>query len=159
MARKIEEFMAWRVYQYFFNALSEIRVARGYNTDPFVTMNYEEYRNASASHAVLIEVESHDAFEHAPGGDDGPRVGQGLVMVVMGSAQIEQGIPRKEAFKLEQDVRTAIHTGVRSLLSTIGRSAAFEFGDCPHDAGTLTPENEAGFRLSFRIGYPQGKTW
>ena len=58
-----------------------------------------------------------------------------------------------------RDVRTAIHSSVPDLNDTIGKKAAFEFGDCPHDAGTLTPEKEAGFRLSFRFGYPQGQTW
>jgi hypothetical protein len=159
MPNKIEDFMAWRAYHYFFRALEGIRVANGYNTDPLVTMDYNTYRNSTTDFAVLIEAEDHGAFDHGVGGAGGPRVYQSLELIAIGNAKVKGGLPRKQAFKLEQDVRTAIHSAVAGMKETIGKGAMFEFGACPHDAGILTPENEAGFRLSFRVGYPQGKTW
>jgi len=159
--KKIDDFIAWRLFLYCFRQLQGIRIASGYNTDPFVTMNMEEFRTSGTKFAVLIEVDDHSPQEHGVGGSDGdgPRVLQILTMTIEGSVQVERDIPRKEAFKLEQDVRTAIHSGVSGLKSKIGRSAAFEFGECPHDGGILTPDNEAGFRLLIGLKYPQGSNW
>lgn len=158
--RKIDEFLAWRMFNFCYGQLKSIRQAHGYNTDPFVTDNYTEYKNSGSKFALLIEVESHDTYDKGVGGGNNiPLIFQALTCVVTGSVQLGRDRPRKVAFQLEQDVRTAIHSGLQDMNATIGRAADFEFGACPHDAGELTPDNEAGFRLSFRLGYPQGKTW
>lgn len=157
---KIETFGAWRCLWYVYQRLLEIQLANGYNTQPTVTMNFEEYRNASTDAALLIECESHGAGEQGIGGGGGGPATQPLVnLVIMGSVRFGTDLPRRAAMALEQDARTAIATAVSEMRTTIGRGYSLRWNDCTHDAGLLTPEREAAFRLSCSFTYPQASTW
>jgi hypothetical protein len=131
-----------------------ICLARGYNTQPLVTMDMDAYRQATTTYALVVECETHNATEHGIN-----QVQMGPEFVIHGNAIVGTGIPRREAFKLEQDVRTAIDTAMVSLRANRGRGFSLRWGNCSHDGGTLSPERQAGFRLYLSLNYPQGSTW
>jgi len=157
---KVEDFAAWRCLWWVYQRLCEIQLANGYNTQPLVTMNFEEFRNASTDAALLIECEGHGSGEQGIGGGGGGPASQPMVnLVVMGNVRFGTDLPRRAAMALEQDVRTTLSTTVSDMRGTIGRGFSLRWNECTHDAGMLTPEREAAFRLSFSFTYPQSSTW
>jgi hypothetical protein len=160
MPNRVEDFMAWRCLWWVYQRLSEIQLANGYNTQPTVTMDYEEYRNASTDAALLVECEGHGSGEQGIGGGGGGPASLPMVnIVILGSVRFGTDLPRRAAMALEQDARTATATTVADMRETIGRGFSLRWNDCTHDAGVLTPEREAAFRLSCSFTYPQGSTW
>ena len=160
MPNRVEVFMAWRCLWWVYQRLSEIQLANGYNTQPTVTMNYEEYRNASTDAALLVECEGHGSGEQGIGGGGGGPASLPMVnIVILGSVRFGTDLPRRAAMALEQDARTAVATTVADMRETIGRGFSLRWNDCTHDAGVLTPEREAAFRLSCSFTYRQGSTW
>jgi hypothetical protein len=160
MPNNIEAFAAWRCLWWSYQRLLEIQHANGYNCQPLVTMNFEEYRNSTTDAALLIECESHSAGEQGiGGGGGGPASMPSVTLVVRGSVRYGTDLPRRAAMALEQDVRTAIATSVADMRSTIGRGFSLRWNECTHDAGVLSPEREAAFILSFSFTYPQSSTW
>lgn len=159
---KVEDFVAWRVMWWTYRALRAIREANGYNTSPLVTLDADEYADAEARNALLMECVSHSPMEHNIGGSSEgiPRVEMEISLEITGSIKLRDGeVPRKAAFALEQDVRKCLHGNLRTMVSDLGRPFVFRFGDCQHDAGVLTPEKEAGFRLFITYRYPHGSGW
>lgn len=157
---RIEEFGAWRCLWYVFQQLKTIQLANGFNTQPTVTMDFEEYRNAQTDGVLLIECESHPAGEQGIGGGGGGPSSQPQVnLVIFGNVRYGTDLPRRAAMALEQDARTAVATAVSAMRSATGKGYSLRWGDCIHDAGALTPEREAAFKLYCSFTYPQGSTW
>jgi hypothetical protein len=154
MPNKVEQFAPWQAMQWLHQQLMTIDHAHGYNTQPFVTMDRQQYQQAGTTCAVVVECEANDPQEHG--------LNNTVMMsrfVIEGNVQITMDIPRRAAMALEQDVRTAIATAMAALRAAKGKAYSLQWGPCAHDAGDLSPAREAGFRLNLTLIYPQGSTW
>jgi len=155
MPNKVEQFAPWLAMQWLYQQALTIDHAHGYNTQPFVTMDHQEYNEATTTFAVSIECETNDPQEHGLNS-----VVMASRFVIYGNATVELDIPRRAAFALEQDLRTAIGSAMATLRATKSKAYSLQWGQCTHDAGALSPHRQAGFRLNLTLIYPQGSnTW
>ena len=159
MPNHIESFIGWKIMEVVYRRLCEIQRARGYNTDPLVSMDWPEVQNTDKSFSLFLECIGHHAVEHAVGGNLGPRVTMALELMICGYVQYDTGVPRKMAMSLEQDAREAVHAIATQFNTLIGRGVSFAWGDCTHDGGALSPEKEANFTLLCTFTYQQSAGW
>lgn len=158
MPNKIDDFAAWKIIWLAYRALQGISQASGYNTTPFVTMDYQKYASSEAKHALWLEATTHSSLDKSVGGT--PRFTQQVALVVHANSKIAPtDIARKMSMALEQDTRTALHGTVETFRTMVGRGGSFAFGECPHDGGLLAPNGEAGFMLNVTYDYLQGSEW
>lgn len=157
MPRKVDEFVPYRLLLYVLDRLGSITEANGYNCTAFVTTDAQEYENSAAKHTLFVETDPTAPILHGVGGD--PIVQDQIGFVVVGVSKYETEHPRRLAMALEQDVRTAIHSGVGEIRASVGRGCSFRFTGCQHDGGFLAPDKEAGFRLRFSFTWSQGSDW
>lgn len=157
MPNKVEEFRGYRLYRLVERALRGIRVANGYNTNPYVTLDFNDgvEHEKSEQHVVVLEVTDHNIDDVKAGGNVRPR----LVMEVTTTSNVDNEVPRVLSMALEQDVRTALVESVALVRDEINAGCVFRFGECSHDGGALAPQKQAGFVLEFSYTYPQGPTW
>lgn len=159
MPNHVESMIAWKLMRLVVQRLGNIQRALGYNTDPFVSMDWSEVQNSDKTFALYVECLSHNAVEHEVGGNHGPRCTMVLSLMIAGFAQVETGIPRQMAMMLEQDAREALHTIATDIHALTGRGANFSWGDCTHDAGALAADKEASFTLFCSFTYKQSAGW
>ena len=157
MPNKVDDFVPFRLLEFVVSRLEGIAVAEGYNTDPFVSTFYEEARESQAKYTIFVETDGENPVRHGVGGD--LAVQQSLEFVVTGVARFETEHPRRLAMALEQDVRTAVHSGVPEIRPWLGRGASLRFTGCTHDGGVLAPFKEAGFRMHFSFTWSQKSDW
>jgi len=156
---KIADFVPFRVLQYVFDRLESIDPANGYNTSPRVTDNLDEFENSDAKHTIMVETTGGTPEITGAGSDS--VVHQIMDVRLVGVSRYETEHPRRLAMSLEQDVRTALHGGVKdgALRAAIGRGCSFRFVRCEHDAGFLAPDKEAGFELTVSFKWSQHSDW
>ena len=157
MPRKVDEFVPYRLLVYCEDRLRGISEAAGYNCNAFVTTDAEEFEESTAKHTLLLETEPGSPVLHGVGGD--PMVQQATGFLVVGISKYETEHPRRLAMALEQDVRTALHSGVSDIRASVGRGCSFRFQGSQHDGGFLSPDKEAGFRLSISFTWSQSSDW
>lgn len=157
MPNKIDDFVPYRLWLYIMTRLEGIAEAEGYNNNVFVTDDVVAYQESVAKHTVLVEVEPSSPQLHGVGGD--PIVQEQLGFVIVGVSKFETEHPRRLAFSLEQDVRTAIHSDVANIRASVGRGCSFRFTGCQHDGGFLAPDKEVGFRLTCSFTWSQRSDW
>ena len=157
MPNKVDDFIPYKLLEFIEAKLADIAVARGYNTDPFVTSYYDDARESQAKYTVFLESDGEDPVQQGVGGD--MSVQQSQSFVITGVARYETEHPRRLAFALEQDVRTAVHSAVPDIRGWLGRGASFRFSGCTHDGGVLAPYKEAGFRLNVSFTWSQKSDW
>lgn len=158
MPRKVDEFVPYRLLVYLVGRLGAISEATGYNCTPFVTTDLHEFENSTAQHTLFIESSKVDPEAQGVGGD-GPLVQTSAGFTVVGVSKYTTEHARRIAMALEQDARTAIHSGVSEIRSAVGRGCSLRFGGCQHDGGFLAPDKEAGFRLEVSFTWSQGSDW
>ena len=157
MPNKVDDFVPFRLLEFVVSRLESISVATGYNTDPFVTTHYDEAKESQAKYTIFVETEGGSPRRQGVGGD--LSVQPALDFVVTGVARYENEHPRRLAMALEQDLRTALHSGIPEIKTWLGRGASFRFDDCTHDGGVLAPFKEAGFRMHFSFTWSQKSDW
>lgn len=158
MPQLVEQSTAYRLLRLAESALTAIRKTSGYNTQPYVTLDFGDALEAEHArrHILHLDTSEHRVIETKPG----PRWEPELELVITGISNATDGeVPRVLSLALEQDVRTAIAGSVASVRDEIAKGCVLRFGDCIHDAGALAPKKQAGFRLSITWQYPQGSTW
>lgn len=157
MPNHIEDFTAYRLLKLTEDALSGIRVANGYNTDPLVTLDPTEAVEAVSTHrhVIYLDTADHSVDETL----SGPNYRPVLTIELSGVAHVDNEVPRVLAMALEQDVRTAIAASITTVRAQIAKGCILRFEDCPHYGVGIMPEKQAGFVLSITWKYPQGSTW
>ena len=154
--QSIDAFIAWKVVVHLAEFLAEIRKTAGFNTDPSVHIDFNEWADTPAKYSILLEVAGHNTILESVG----PRHRQTVEVRIVGSVSLDDGdIPRRHAMMLEQDVRTALDRAAEVARQEIGRGFSCAYGTCAHDAGLLTPDKQAGFTLDYSYIYPQGAVW
>ena len=159
---KVEDLVAWRLMWWVYRQLKTISQAGGYNYSPSVTMDYNEFTAAQTRAAILFEMNTHAPSETVVGGTElsSPGVQMDAEFTINANVLLRDGEPpRKAALALEQDVRNCLHGKVKDMRAALGRGFTFRYGSCQHDAGMLTPEKEAGFRLYITYRYSHGSDW
>jgi hypothetical protein len=160
MPRSVDSFVAWRLLWYVYQRLQLIQRANGYNTDAAVFLSLEEYRQSSDKWALLVYSDADTPEDQMMGGGNGsPRVHNRTSFTIMGSIQYEGDFPSKAAMALEQDVRTALQTGVDGVRALAGANVSFRWEPAQRFITALSGEREAGFSVSCSYLYPQGSTW
>lgn len=158
MPNLIDDFVPYRILRYVAAQLDGISTAMGYNTDPAVFDRFENFNASNAKFSILFETTGEDPDLQGVGGD-GALVQQSIEVHVAGKIKYETEHPRRLAMALEQDVRTALHSGVADIRSSVGRGCSFRFGSLTHDGGVLAPEKESRFVLTVSYTWSQRSDW
>lgn len=162
MPNSVDQFVPWRIMQYVENRLKvELGAHGGYNTQPLVTMDYDEYRNATTDCALMIDVPDLRAAEHAIGdGTTGAtRVTQEVVLNVYGSVKTKTEHPQRALMSLVQDVLTLLSGHPSDLREAIGRGVSMRVNNVSLATFTLTGKVESAFNLEVVFVYQQGSVW
>lgn len=157
MPRKVDDFVPYRLLVFMQARLGLISEASGYNCNAFVTTNEQDFTESTAKHTLFVETDPASPVLHGVGGNPSVQESQGFVVV--GISKYETEHPRRLAMALEQDVRTALHSGAPEIRAAVGRGCSFRFAGCAHDGGFLAPDKEAGFRLSVSFTWSQNSDW
>ena len=160
MPRDVEHFVAWRILWYVYQRLRIIQQANGYNCDAAVFLDVEAYRQSSDKFALFVYSDGEGPDDQLVGGGNGsPRVHSRMNITINASIKYDLDMPARAQMQLEQDVKTALQTGVSGMRTLVGTGVSFSWGECQRFVTSLTAEREAGFSLSCSFLYPQGSTW
>ena len=160
MPREVDQFVPWRALMFVADRLRLIQRANGYNCDAGVYTELEPYRNSSERFAVLVYSDGGGPDEQElGGGDGGPRVQERIAFVINASVKYDTENPQRTLMALEQDVRTAIHTGVDQVRTYTGTGMILRWGEVQRFVTALSAERESGFSLTCSLAYKQGSTW
>jgi len=157
MPNKIDDFVPYRLLKFVETRLRLISKALAYNCDAAVFDNWDDFENSTAKYKLFFDATSGDTPVHFTGGP--ARVNQELTIMVVGVATYETEHPRALAMSLEQDARTALHTGFDEIRAGVGRGAATKFGRTSYDGGLLSPEKKAGFEFPTTFTWSQSENW
>lgn len=160
MPNAVETYMPWRILLWAHNRIADVAHSGGFNTQPLVTMDYEEYKNASTDQAVFVESATINMVDNNLGGGFGAtRVEVEVLIAVHGSVQYKAGNPQMALMALLQDVKTALSTNMEDMRATVGRGVTGRFAGVTLAYGTLDAKNEAIFRLDVSFKYQQNAVW
>lgn len=160
MPRNVEHFVPWRILWYVYQRLRLIQQANGYNCDAAVFLDVEAYRQSSDKFALLVYTDGETPQDQSVGGGNSSRqTASSMGLTIMGSIKYDLDMPARAQMQLEQDVRTALQTGVAGMRTLAGTGVSFQWGECQRFVTSLTAEREAGFSLTCSFLYPQGSTW
>jgi len=157
MPNKIDDFVPWRVLQFVMARLEQIDPANGYNTRPRVVYDLDAYVNSTAEHTVFVETSG--GSPEVQGAGEAHKTHHVMRIDITTASYYQTDHPRRVAMMLEQDVRTALHSGIADVRDAIGRGASMRFISSEHDGGFLAPEKQAGFNLSVSFKWSQGSDW
>jgi hypothetical protein len=157
MPNRVEDFVPFRLLMFTEDRLKLISKALGYNCDVAVFTDMDDFTASSAKFKLFYDSMSDDTQANFVGDS---RLNQALTVQVLGIATYETEWPRRLAFALEQDVRTALHSGFSELrTSYVQRGCSARFGRASHDGGALAPIKQAGFDLSVTFTWSQDSDW
>ena len=162
MPQSVDQFVPWRILQYVKTRLEvELGQHGGYNTQPLVTLDYDEYKNASTDCALFIDVPDLRMTEHNIG--DGltgaTRVTPDVVVTIYGSVKTKTEQPSRALMALVQDTLTLLSGHPADMRAAIGRGVTMRPQNVETGTFTLTGLKESAFNLEVVFSYQQGSTW
>lgn len=161
MPNLVADFVPWRVLLLVHNKLADIGLHGGYNTQPLVTMDYEEFRQASVDCALLVLCGDLNIVENdiGDGSTGATRTQPEIVLTVHGSVKTKAGNQQAALMALLQDVLTALSLKPNELREETGRGITMRISNARLMTINLTGEREAAFTLEAVFRYSQGSTW
>ncbi len=138
-----------------FELCSEITIANGYNTQPFVSNDAREAKTSQEDFSLLVV----EGGENTLGVGVGGCSDQVITIEVLGYALSEDYNPTLQLNKLIQDVRNALNENLGRTKDMVGCSAVLIFGDLETDTGILTMDGVAAFSLPVNYTYKDGPSW
>jgi hypothetical protein len=161
MPNCVAEFIPWRVTEIVHETLKNIGHHAGYNTQPLVTLDREEYRNSTIDDSLFLDGADLRIIENEVGdGSTGAtRVTPEIVLTIYGSAFAPGGMPQMAIMALLQDTLTALSVLPGTLRVTTGRGMTMRIENAQTQTFNLTGKPEAVFNLEVVFRYLQGSTW
>ncbi len=156
MPNKVDDFVPYKLLLFVEDRLRLISKALGYNCDLAVFWDWDSFEESSAKYKVFFDSVSDDTTDNFVGDS---RMTQSETIQVFGVVDYETERPRRAAMKLEQDVRTALHTGFSDLRTYTASGCSARFGRSTHDGGHLSPMKRAGFELPITFKWSQDSDW
>jgi len=157
MPNKIDDFVAYRLLKFVEARLELVSRAGGYNCDADVLDNVDDFWASDAKMKLHFDAVSGDTPVNFVGGAG--RVNQELMIVVAGVVTYETEHPRMLSMSLEQDCRTALHSGFDEIRASVGRGSTARFGRTQYDGDILSPNKQAGFEIPVTFTWSQNSDW
>jgi len=133
---------------------SQVTLANGYNTQPFVSNDPRLVQSSEEAFKILVAqgVESIEMVS------TGGCMTVDLEIIIYGYSISKHGNPTVYLNKLIQDVRNTIGQNL-GLITDVAGGVAMSFGDLETDSGVLTIEGMAAFLLPIYFTYKAGPAW
>ena len=161
MPNYVADFVPWRVSQIVADALGNIGLHAGYNTQPSATMDYEEFRQSGVDYSLFVDCPDLRIIENdiGDGTTGATRTTPEIVLTIYGSAKTQGSPGTPMILALVQDVLTALSALPKGMRTAVGRGMIMRVGDVQTATFDLSGKRESVFTLEVVFRYLQGSTW
>ena len=152
---KTETFVRQALVNGVLTLMGEIKMGKGYNTQPFLTQNPVEVQGREEDFMLLVMAASESVVDVGVSGVHEME----LEVSIYGYSQTKDGNPVSRLNLLLQDVRNVLSQNIGDLSEVAGRGLAFRLGDLETDEGIMSQDGMAAFVQSTHFVYKNGATW